>query len=67
MSDTNNNINNADRACRLDEIISRYSDDSDSVANLIDMLADARHWCDRNGQCYGDLDRVAYNHYLAEL
>lgn len=39
----------------------------DTAANLIDLLADARHWCDRHGQCYGDLDRIAHDHYLAEL
>jgi len=35
--------------------------------NLIDLLADARHWCDRNGQNFGDLDRQAYRHYFAEI
>lgn len=35
--------------------------------NLIDLLADARHWCDDNAESFGELDRQAYQHYLAEL
>lgn len=32
-----------------------------------ELLADLRHWCDRNGMDYADEDRRAYQHYLAEL
>lgn len=60
-------ITNADRAKHCEEVLARYNDEYDIVANLIDLLADARHWCDRNSQCYGDLDRIAYHHYLVEL
>jgi hypothetical protein len=35
--------------------------------DLDDVLADARHWCDLNGQCFGELDRRAYQQYLAEI
>ena len=35
--------------------------------NLIDLLADARHWCDYNAESFGELDRLAYQHYLAEV
>jgi hypothetical protein len=35
--------------------------------NLIDLLADARHWCDHNAQDFAALDRQAYQHYIAEI
>jgi hypothetical protein len=35
--------------------------------NHIDLLADARHWCDANAENFGEFDRQAYRHYLAEL
>lgn len=60
-------ITNAERAARCQEALAGYNDEYDTIANLIDLLADARHWCDRQGQCYGDLDRLAHDHYLAEL
>lgn len=60
-------ITNAERADRCESTLAGYNDDYDTVTNLIDLLADARHWCERNGQCFGDLDRLAYDHYLAEL
>lgn len=34
--------------------------------DVIDLLADLRHYCDREGLCLGDLDRMAHQHYLAE-
>ena len=54
------------RVKRCKDAITGYSDDS-SFISLIDLLADARHWCDANDQDYADLDRIAYQHYLAEL
>jgi hypothetical protein len=35
--------------------------------NLIDLLANARHWCDENAESFWELDRQAHRHYLAEL
>jgi hypothetical protein len=35
--------------------------------NLIDLLADARHWCDYNAEYFGELDRQAYQRYIAEV
>jgi len=58
---------NDKRAKRCASAIRKYNDDWDEKSNLTDFLADARHWCDRNGQCFGDIDRMAYQHYLAEL
>lgn len=34
---------------------------------LIDLLADARHWCDCNGFDHADHDRMAYDQYVREL
>lgn len=58
---------NAQRAERLADVLRQYDTDDADPCCLIDLLADARHWCDRHGECYGDLDRMAYDHYLAEL
>jgi hypothetical protein len=52
------------RRCQL--TLQHYNDERDTKANLIDLLADARHWCDRNGLNFAELDRVAYQHYAAE-
>jgi len=32
---------------------------------LVGLLADARLWCDVNGQSFGELERHAYQQYLA--
>lgn len=58
---------NDNRSKRCAKAIRNYSDDCDQQSNLIDFLTDARHWCDRNQLCFGDLDRQAYQHYQAEL
>lgn len=43
------------------------NDDRQGVPeDVIDILADLRHWCDKRGWDFGDLDRSGYNHYLAE-
>lgn len=60
-------ITNAHRAKRLTQVLRHYDTDNTDAGCLIDLLADARHWCDRHGECFGDLDRVAHDHYLAEL
>jgi len=60
-------ITNADRAERVQRMLETYNDEWDVQANLVDLLADARHWCDKHRVCYGDFDRIAHRHYLAEL
>lgn len=57
---------NDKRSKRCAAAIRSYNDEWDEKSNLIDFLADARHWCDRNGLCFGELDRVAHQHYAAE-
>ncbi len=57
-----------DRSKRCAAAIRNYNGATDDgTTNLIDFLADARHWCDRNRESYAELDRQAYRHYLAEL
>jgi len=34
---------------------------------VIDALTDLRHFCDARGLEFGNLDRIAHGHYLAEL
>ncbi len=58
---------NDKRSKRCAATIRSYNDEWDEKSNLIDLLADARHWCDRKELCFGDLDRMAHQHYLAEL
>ena len=62
-------MNNAQRAIRLELAIlalrEEYGDDP--CEGLIDLLTDARHWCDRNAHDFAELDRQAYQHYLTEI
>ncbi|MFO0901196.1 MAG: hypothetical protein U0836_27535 [Pirellulales bacterium] len=58
---------NLHRAERCQQVLANYNDEWDVEANLVDLLADARHWCDREERDFGKLDRLAHEHYLAEL
>src|SRR5262245_48091583 len=58
--------NNRRRAMRIAHILTWCKDWASPPEGLIDLLTDARHWCDQNGESFGDLDRQAYRHYLAE-
>jgi hypothetical protein len=55
------------RALRCDRALRRYDTDFDITGCLIDFLADARHWCDRHGHIYTELDHMAYEHYCEEV
>lgn len=61
---TNTNKHRADRTARA---LATYQSDDMLSGCLIDVLADARHWCDRHGYDFCGLDRHAYEHYLCEL
>jgi hypothetical protein len=54
------------RAAAFSILLKRYRY-GDSAEALAAMLTDARHWCDLNGHTFGELDRRAYQHYLAEI
>ncbi len=55
------------RVKRCEDALRLYNDDWDAETNLIDFLADARHWCDQHALSYAQLDRLAHSHYLAEV
>jgi hypothetical protein len=55
------------RAARCRRALLRYDTAFELENCLVDFLADARHWCDRNQHSFADLDRRAYEHYSAEL
>lgn len=57
---------NKTRARRCAKALRRYGTADTPPGCLIDLLADARHWCDQNGKPFAELDRLAYQHYLAE-
>jgi hypothetical protein len=54
------------RVKRCDDAITGYSDDN-SFISLIDLLADAMHWCDANGEDFHYALCVAGKHFVAEL
>jgi hypothetical protein len=57
---------NQQRAKRADKAISSYGDDL-IESNLIDLLADAMHWCDCNGRDFHISLAQACRHYVNEL
>jgi hypothetical protein len=58
---------NQQRARRFQSSLRHYDAGGDLRETLVDLLADARHWCDRHDETYAKFDRQAYQHYLAEL
>ncbi|MGH7194055.1 MAG: hypothetical protein ACREJM_11070 [Candidatus Saccharimonadales bacterium] len=57
---------NARRAMRVEHVLTWCKDWGSHQEGLIDLLTDARHWCDRHGQRFADLDRLASQHYADE-
>jgi hypothetical protein len=55
-----------DRAARCRDALIGYAEDGLFTA-LIDLLADAMHWCDESGEDFHYALCVAGKHYLAEL
>ncbi len=57
---------NRERASHCGRVIEAYA--ADEVAtNLIDLLCDAMHWCDQNGENFHLLLANAGRHYIDEL
>ena len=54
------------RAARFEAALRNYATDEDPRTVLVDLLTDARHWCDRHSESYGELDRMAREHYSTE-
>jgi hypothetical protein len=57
----------ARRVMRIEHILTWCLDWDRPPQGLIDLLADARHWCDRHGESFAALDRRAYQHYLTDI
>jgi hypothetical protein len=66
-------ITNPERAERARKALEGYSDEYDTVANMIDFLADLQHYCsiahavDTNHRTFADLLRIARQHFDAEI
>ena len=54
------------RVERCDAVLRRYSEDGECTS-LIDLLADAIHWCDATANDFHYALALAGKHYLAEL
>jgi hypothetical protein len=55
------------RASRLELILLNSSDGEDSFTTLVDLIADAMHWCDTAGQDFHIAFAQACRHYVNEL
>lgn len=66
MTTADDDITNAHGAANCQRTLENYNDEWDIRTNLIDLLTDARHWCDANRESFAELDRIAYQHYAAE-
>ena len=58
---------NALRAARAERILQRHRTGDDLQTSLIDLLADAMHWCDFNGEDFHLALAQACRHYIHEL
>ncbi len=58
-------LSNQERATRSEQAIRVYSDD-DTYTNLVDLVADAMHWCHSNGHSFQDALDTAVMHFDAE-
>ena len=56
---------NDDRVRRFAALLPHYPEDDRT--NLIDLIADAQHWCDRNGEDFDAVLRIARMHFEAEV
>ncbi len=57
---------NQERASHCERVIEAYAAD-DLATNLIDVLCDAMHWCDHNGDNFHFLLASACRHYINEI
>jgi membrane glycosyltransferase len=56
---------NSHRTGRIAALLS--GDAEDARTNLIDLLADAHHWCEQNGEVFSEIVRIAEMHFEAEM
>ena len=58
---------NASRATRISNILSSLKGNDDEHTCLVDLLADAMHWCDHTGGDFHLALAQACRHYIHEL
>lgn len=58
------NMKNDERACRAQMAVDLGEEGGDSA--IVDLLANLRHLCDREGLDFAELDSMAYIHYITE-
>jgi hypothetical protein len=58
---------NRERAKRAEQVLEFYGTLGGDAESPQDILSDLRHWCDWKKQDFARLDRIAHQHYLAEL
>ena len=58
---------NQQRALRFDEVLDRCLDRDSQQERLVDLLADAMHWCDDNIADFHYAFAQACRHYIHEL
>jgi hypothetical protein len=64
-----NTPSNADRCAWAQVIISHYRalvGDDDDQTSAVDLLADLRHWADKRGLDFDQLNATAETHYQEE-
>jgi hypothetical protein len=54
---------------RIEPIVLAWmkQEDCDPFDSIVDLLADIRHYCDRECLDFADLDHCAHRHYRKEL
>jgi hypothetical protein len=55
------------RASQLELVLLNYGDREDAFTALVDLIADAMHWCDATGQDFHIAFAQACRHYVNEL
>lgn len=61
------NHTNFYRALRFGRALNAYDSDTELRGCLVDLLTDARHWCDQAGVDFAGLDRIACDHHRHEV
>ncbi len=59
-------LSNQERAERCQAVLAAYADD-DAYTGLVDLLADALHWCHIQGHSFHDAIDTARMHFEAEM
>jgi hypothetical protein len=62
----NDKLTNPQRSDRTEQMLARYSDDA-ARTNLVDLLADAMHWCQANGHDFASILGTAQMHFETEV